>query len=170
MGMLKQYFSTSLHIHKLGPSCRRKWPTILEGDRIVAVGSSVGDIMWPVSTVEGVVSACTARLPGQTVTMRFQRPMENLRLGTADDECTVADEPMVVVASSTAVAPTPTKTTTAMTYEQEKQLLQRRCDVLKRYWSDSKTDFVGRNDIPALVADKVVAHGDECLFIMQPTG
>jgi hypothetical protein len=49
--------------------------------------------------------------------------MENLRLGTADDECTVADEPMVVVASGTAVAPTPTKTTT-MTYEQEKQLLQ----------------------------------------------
>jgi pentatricopeptide repeat protein len=125
------------------------------GDRIVAVGSSVGDIMWPVSTVEGVVSACTARLPGQTVTMRFQRPMENLRLGTADDECTVADEPMVVVASRTAVAPTPTKTTT-MTYEQEKQLLQRCCDVLKRYWSDSKTDFVGKNDIPALVADKVV--------------
>lgn len=127
------------------------------GDRIVAVGSAVGDIMWPISTVEGVVSACTARLPGQTVTMRFQRPLENLRASTADDECTVVDEPVGVVVSSSAMAQTQTQTQkAAMTYEQQKQLLQRCCDVLKRYWSDSKTDFVGKNDIPAMVADKVV--------------
>ena len=29
------------------------------GDRVVAVDSSLGDRMWPVSTVEGVISAVT---------------------------------------------------------------------------------------------------------------
>jgi hypothetical protein len=34
--------------------------TINIGDRILAVDSAIGDRMWPVSTVEGVVSACTS--------------------------------------------------------------------------------------------------------------
>ena len=46
------------------------------GDRVVAVDSSLGGQMWPVSTVEGVISACTGRLPGKPVTLRFERTTE----------------------------------------------------------------------------------------------
>ena len=52
---------------------------VKKGDRVVAVDSSIGDQMWPVSTVEGVISACTSRLPGQQVTIRFERPEANMR-------------------------------------------------------------------------------------------
>ena len=44
------------------------------GDRIVAIDTSFGDTLWPVSTVEGAISAATGRLPGQPVTIRFERP------------------------------------------------------------------------------------------------
>ena len=43
------------------------------GDRIVAIDTSFGDTLWPVSTVEGAISAVTGRLPGQPVTIRFER-------------------------------------------------------------------------------------------------
>jgi pentatricopeptide repeat protein len=122
------------------------------GDRILAVGSAVGDIMWPVSTVEGVVSACTARFPGQKVTMRFERPSENL-CQLADDAQFEVSENTPVQASTIAVAQ---ETVAAMSPQQQRVLLQRCREVLKRYWSSSKTDFVGKNDIPVMVADKVV--------------
>ena len=43
------------------------------GDRILAVDSSLGERMWPVSTTEGLISAVTTRLPGQKITFRFER-------------------------------------------------------------------------------------------------
>lgn len=46
------------------------------GDRIIAVDSSLGNKMWSVSNVEGVVSAVTSRLPGQPVQIRFERVVE----------------------------------------------------------------------------------------------
>jgi pentatricopeptide repeat protein len=46
------------------------------GDRIIAVDSSLGNKLWAVSNVEGVVSAVTSRLPGQPVHMRFERVVE----------------------------------------------------------------------------------------------
>jgi len=49
-----------------------KW-AVEVGDRVVAVDSNLGSRMWPVSTVEGVVSACTSRLPGQSIRMSFER-------------------------------------------------------------------------------------------------
>ena len=118
------------------------------GDRIAAVASSVGDKMWPVSTVEGVVSACTGRMPGQKVTMQFERPQENLNR-MADVECVLVDEPKASVVTQKAIS-------TTMTADQRTALLKQCRDVLKRYWSESKTDFVGKHEIPVLVADKVI--------------
>lgn len=46
------------------------------GDRIVAVDSSLGSQLWPVSSVEGVVSAVTARLPGQSIRFRIERTVQ----------------------------------------------------------------------------------------------
>ena len=58
-------------------------PTLVQyavkvGDRVLAVDSSFGDKLWPVSTVEGVISAVTSRLPGQQITFRFERPAANM--------------------------------------------------------------------------------------------
>jgi pentatricopeptide repeat protein len=46
------------------------------GDRIISVDSSLGNKMWAVSNVEGVVSAVTTRLPGQPVQIRFERVVD----------------------------------------------------------------------------------------------
>ena len=110
--------------------------------------------MWPVSTVEGVISACTARLPGQKVTMRFERPSKNLDRAADDVEVEVSENKLVPGSSVAVVAQH--EVAAAMLPHQRKVLLQRCREVLKRYWSASKTDFVGKNEIPVMVADKVV--------------
>jgi pentatricopeptide repeat protein len=46
---------------------------VKKGDRIVAVESSLGSKMWPVSSAAGVVSAVTSRILGQPVKFRFER-------------------------------------------------------------------------------------------------
>jgi hypothetical protein len=58
------------------------------GDRVLAVDSSLGGRMWPVSTVEGVISAVTSRLPGQQITFQFERP------GLLD--APLSDEPVTI--------------------------------------------------------------------------
>lgn len=68
------------------------------GDRIVAVDSSLGNQMWPVSNVAGLVSACTSRLPGQTVSLRFERVSTATAAATSaspseSDTATAADSP-----------------------------------------------------------------------------
>jgi pentatricopeptide repeat protein len=124
---------------------------VKSGDRIVAVGSSLGDTLWPVSTVAGVISACTARLPGQKVTIRFERPAENLLSDESPSMSLSSTSPSYAGTSTIAE-----KSSQTVPPEQLNLLLQRCREVLKRYWSDSRTDFVGKNDIPVLVADKVV--------------
>jgi pentatricopeptide repeat protein len=120
------------------------------GDRVVAVQSSVGGAMWPVSTVEGVISACTSRLPGQSVQIRFER---------------VSNVTAANVVEALA-APLPT-VSTAVTALYDQSLLARCRDVLRRYSlgptvQDAKepaavtTRFMGKYAVPAIVADKVV--------------
>lgn len=43
------------------------------GDRVVSVASSVGDQMWDVYSTDGLTSAVTSRLPGQSVRLAFER-------------------------------------------------------------------------------------------------
>lgn len=126
------------------------------GDRITAVDSSWGDQMWPVSTVEGLVSACTSRFPKTTVRLRLERPIENLDL--AAPEVTETAPTQTVVESTSVAVITPTSKSSV----EQKQLLKRCRDILKRYSPDSKdkvesvNGFKGKYDVPAIVADKVV--------------
>ena len=122
------------------------------GDRILAVGSTLGDIMWPVSTVEGVISACTARLPGQKVTMRFERTYNK---NSCAVNVSVYNSENIASGTGTSVKE-PLVARQVMSVQEQLELLRRCRQVLKRYWSDSKTDFVGKNRIQGLVADKVV--------------
>eukprot|EP00542_Grammatophora_oceanica_P011517 CAMPEP_0194040620 /NCGR_PEP_ID=MMETSP0009_2-20130614/12585_1 /TAXON_ID=210454 /ORGANISM="Grammatophora oceanica, Strain CCMP 410" /LENGTH=1010 /DNA_ID=CAMNT_0038683811 /DNA_START=131 /DNA_END=3163 /DNA_ORIENTATION=+ len=136
------------------------------GDRILAVGSVVGDKLWPVSTAEGVISACTSRLPGQSVTMRFERP------------AVLMDAPAVSSTTPTVEASTESLTTEGTTVtmttaprsasiqsvltgtEKHQQLLSRCQDVLSRYMEGEamfeRSKYVGKYNIPGLVADKVL--------------
>jgi pentatricopeptide repeat protein len=137
------------------------------GDYVVAVDSSVGDRMWPVSTVEGVISACTSRLPGQSITMRFERPESDLTSVAALRDTARAG---VVARKETVldgVLSTPSVSATAADRiamdSSNKQLLSRCRDVLKRYVKEDENNllfvqskFRGKYALPALVADKVV--------------
>jgi pentatricopeptide repeat protein len=134
---------------------------ILEGDRIVAVASTLGDRLWPVSTVEGVISACTARLPGQKVTMRFERPLVNLEKAAA--AAASVDENQVM-ASTTALPSVDamTQVDAPMAPEKITRLLKGCREVLRRYPAPEKKsegndkNFVGKYAVPAMVADKVI--------------
>jgi pentatricopeptide repeat protein len=115
------------------------------GDRVVAIDSSLGDKLWPVSTVEGVISAVTGRIPGQSVTLRFERQPG-------------AVEP--VVATTTTTTTTTTKTSTTSTVVEvptdHKELIQRCREVLQRYSTKEPSVRSKLDLVPALVADKVV--------------
>lgn len=140
------------------------------GDRVIAVDSSVGDRMWPASSVEGVISACTSRLPGQSVTLRFERPSSVVvaastttaaapfaAAGSNGGEGAVTLEKaqnsdLAGVASSDSATSLSAKNT---------QLLKRCRDVLRRYVKEEdmlyvQSKFRGKYALPAIVADKVV--------------
>eukprot|EP00429_Kryptoperidinium_foliaceum_P036777 CAMPEP_0176158726 /NCGR_PEP_ID=MMETSP0120_2-20121206/81187_1 /TAXON_ID=160619 /ORGANISM="Kryptoperidinium foliaceum, Strain CCMP 1326" /LENGTH=648 /DNA_ID=CAMNT_0017496107 /DNA_START=307 /DNA_END=2250 /DNA_ORIENTATION=- len=124
-------------------------PTLVQyavkvGDRVLAVDSSLGERMWPVSTVEGVISAVTTRLPGKPITFRFERP--GGVDATTDEPITIRPKPAVATEINAASIP-------------QDELLRRCREVIKRYTkgSASGTDkFVNKYSVPGLVADKVV--------------
>lgn len=128
------------------------------GDRVVAVDSSLGARMWPVSTVEGVISACTSRLPGQSIRMRLERPEVNL-------QATATAEDFVTASTAGAVASrTVSEQVAASPPVDQKELLERCRDVLRRYANEGCSTelnsqsrlFKGKYALPAIVADKVV--------------
>lgn len=116
------------------------------GDRVLAVDSSLGDKMWPVSTVEGLVSAVTSRLPGQQISMRFERPLSNM------DTDADAMKSVMVKSSSSATSVRPSV--------DQKELLSRCRGIIRRYMTEEQqrasAKFAGKYAVPALVADKVV--------------
>mmetsp|Transcript_5213 Transcript_5213/g.5771 ORF Transcript_5213/g.5771 Transcript_5213/m.5771 type:complete len:1107 (-) Transcript_5213:195-3515(-) len=125
-------------------------------DRIIAVDSSLGDRMWPVSTVEGVISAVTARLPGQRITFRFER--SNTIKINENEEIPVASAIVDLSRSNNVVSNVDNTATTsnagvgAKTINQE--LLNRCQEILKRYKNDE--EYVNKFSLPGVVADKVV--------------
>lgn len=127
---------------------------IAVGDRIVAVDSSLGGQLWPVSTVEGVISAVTSRLPGQTVTMRFQRPKDSMGITSTQTGIAVISGTVQESAKEKVAAPVVSFDRST----QQKELLKRCRDVLKRYSveDDHSARKTALQNMPALVADKVV--------------
>ena len=137
------------------------------GDRVMAVDSSLGDRLWPVSTVAGVISACTSRLPGQGVTMRFERPEANLDL---EETTAVA---LKTAATSSSVRKTSMKSSSSTAVSKQsaaavsqappnkRDLLKRCREVLERYAVEEDVQsvgsrFMGKYAVAAIVADKVV--------------
>jgi pentatricopeptide repeat protein len=123
------------------------------GDRIVAVDSSFGDTLWPVSTVEGVISAVTTRLPGQSVTFRFERPKNVSGALVAGSSMDDAMQPSYATKASSSVdlAFPETKSKTATSEDvkaqkiesslTQKELIQRCREVLRRYFGKQQEDF-----------------------------
>jgi pentatricopeptide repeat protein len=116
------------------------------GDRVLAVDSSLGDRMWPVSTVEGVISAVTSRLPGQQITFRFERNTSNMGATSNTNTVVVQPSPAAESIDDAATGASNPKTNAA--------LLERCRDVIKRYTTDQK--YVNKFSLPGVVADKVV--------------
>ena len=130
---------------------------VLPGDRIVAVDSSLGGALWPVTTVAGLTSAITSRLPGAQITIQLQRPLENMQ---SPVEYTSDSQGLASPASAAAVTATDVTTdttTTQVSSENTKELIKRCRNVLERYSVKSDTSgFKDKYDVPAIVADKVV--------------
>lgn len=145
------------------------------GDRILAVDSSLGDRMWPVSTTEGLISAVTSRLPGQKITFRFQRNSAqksnadpNMITGTAEtngvgaeeststngsffgDNATTASNTLSSSIGSAVAEAVSSAPVSGMDFE----LLDRCQDIMRRYKNDEK--YVNKFALPGVVADKVV--------------
>lgn len=121
---------------------------LMIGDRVVAVESSIGGNMWPVSNVNGAVSACTSRLPGQPVKIRFERVVKEV--GEMDNQ---TDDLTVNGASSVYVVDSSIERSQSKTNE---KLLVRCCDVLKRYIAVYDSKSSRHASVPALVADRVL--------------
>lgn len=144
------------------------------GDRIVAIDSALGERLWPVSTVEGVVSAVTSHLPGRKIKMQFQRPKNNNNqniYSIQNNSPSVTTTTLEPENSLSSVNTDATKTTTTRTSSRRQtiissitastpELLKRCRDVLRRYAFDEKrvpiTKATALQQMPAMVADKVV--------------
>lgn len=130
------------------------------GDRVLAVDSAFGGKLWPVSTVEGVTSACTGRLPGQSVRMQFERPRENIEVDDAELPMQMVTS-AVITDTSSQVTILDKPSSIARPVVDENDLLSRCRAILRRYGADEtpqnvKTRFVGKYALPAIVADKVM--------------
>jgi pentatricopeptide repeat protein len=146
----------------LAPTLVRK--AVRLGDRVIAVESSMGGQMWPVSTVEGVISACTGRLPGQQVTLRFERPEALLSDYTSG--ATAVMPPLSLTKSRQTQRQPGQATATSGPKDEETQLLKRCREVLRRYAAEETirrdsnaaagAKFVDKFAIPAMVADRVL--------------
>lgn len=135
----------------------------LIGDRVIAVESSLGGQMWPVSTVEGVISACTGRLPGQQVTLRFERPEANI------GDTAVMEKSMAAAAEARTLSRKEAETMEVLVgaTADEKVLLKRCRAILRRYALEEQdvanakptlrtSKFVDKFAVRALVADRVM--------------
>ena len=130
------------------------------GDRIIAVDSSIGSNMWPVSHVEGVVSAVTTRLPGQPVQVRFERVVEEgIDLSKIESLAGAKGKAKVGASGETltkSLLGTYSKFSAKTDVVQSKDLLSRCRSVLNRYISVYDPQSERSKGVPGLVADRVM--------------
>uniref|UniRef100_A0A7S2E6V1 Pentacotripeptide-repeat region of PRORP domain-containing protein n=1 Tax=Ditylum brightwellii TaxID=49249 RepID=A0A7S2E6V1_9STRA len=118
--------------------------------------------MWPVSNVGGLSSACTSRLPGQPVRLRFERVVE---VGEYETATTTAEGDSVAPSLTGAVngfrklkedvSSTSASSSVQATGSKTHKMLLTRCrDVLRQYTSEH--DVKSESIIPATVADRVL--------------
>ena len=141
------------------------------GDRIVAADSSLSDKLWPVSTVEGVISALTVGFERPNKTAKAAASLHPLRAETTSTAvpsslaaAAVAQD--AAVSPDAAASPTQTKGNVIVnpTAPSQKELIRRCRDVLKRYaikdtensGSSSSSSTAVVLQMSALAANKVV--------------
>lgn len=137
------------------------------GDRVLAVDSAIGDRMWPVSTVEGVISSVTARLPGQQITFRFERSLS----ATPASYVERASNSNIIGTNATNLDGTEVASTASVVPVKDDvsvqddavvtkkrisdfELLKQCRAILMRYASNEK--YVNKFGVSAVVADKVM--------------
>lgn len=133
------------------------------GDRIIAVDSSLGNKLWPISNVEGAVSAVTTRLPGQAVRLRFERAIEKgtdlstlQSLTESNREKSLAEDLLSNYSKFQSSAVSTSSATTTSKATNNEDLLGRCRDVLKRYIYVYDPSTERSPGVPALVADRVL--------------
>jgi len=141
------------------------------GDRIIAVDSTLGK-MWPVSTVDGVVSSVTTRLPGQTVQLKFERVVEDgsdLRvIDSLDTKSTSTDVKDSLSKSLIGAYSKYADSDTIVDGKGSKDLLARCRGILRRYISVHDPISERSSGIPALVADRVLESISKAEIPLDP--
>ncbi|KAL7467566.1 hypothetical protein ACHAXS_007812 [Conticribra weissflogii] len=137
------------------------------GDRVVSVESSLGGQMWKVYNTDGLISAVTSRLPGQSVRILFERVQD-----IASDECDRENESerssslprsalseavdgfRLAASSSSSTSGTTTAERRQANTASQQMLLSRSRDLLRTYIARSEET----KDIaaPVKVADRVL--------------
>jgi len=138
------------------------------GDRIIAADSSLGNKLWPISNVDGAVSAVTSRLPGQPVQLRFERVIEkgtdltSVQSLKEESSTTILARDLLQNYSKYQSGVISKRTLSASSEDaissdiQNEQLLSRCRDVLKRYIYVYDPTADRNTGVPALVADRVL--------------
>ena len=153
------------------------------GDRVVSVESSVGSQMWDVYSTDGLTSAVTSRLPGQTVRILFERVAEieeatssNGEQQSAGDSAPTFDAVFGfrnVGNSATASASTSSSTTQAQLVPQtaaQKMLLSRSRDLIRTYIARkevTKNVKVADRVLEAIMDASAVLDGKTLNLIMK---
>mmetsp|Transcript_1264 Transcript_1264/g.1806 ORF Transcript_1264/g.1806 Transcript_1264/m.1806 type:complete len:1106 (+) Transcript_1264:219-3536(+) len=137
-----------------------------KGDRVVAVDSSLGSEMWPVTNVEGLVSACTSRIPGQPVKLQFERVIESTDLinSKSADKTNLSNSEIKYSGSNiestrySASIGTVTNTmdSSGEDYKNKLELISRCRKILRRYASVNDASSEKSIDVLSLVTDRVV--------------
>lgn len=129
------------------------------GDRVVAIESALGGKLWPVSTVEGAISAVTGRIPGTSVSILFEKMSSEAKARSTEstESVDVAIPPNQTV-SSTSIGKVTYKEAPAssLTLKGRMDLVSRCRDVLRRYSNADEERKTVSIQMTALVADKVV--------------
>ncbi|KAL9181558.1 hypothetical protein ACHAXT_010363 [Thalassiosira profunda] len=133
------------------------------GDRVVSVESSVGAQMWDVFSTDGLTSAVTSRLPGQSVRMLFERAEEVEEKAAVEEQpastasASISDAVVGFRQAGTSVAASPATSAAATTAVKaqpqtaaQKMLISRSRDLLRTY--------ITRNEVTknVKVADRVL--------------
>ncbi|KAL7542112.1 hypothetical protein ACHAXR_011528 [Thalassiosira sp. AJA248-18] len=155
---------------------------LLVGDRVVSVESSVGAQMWDVFSTDGLTSAVTSRLPGQTVRIVFER-VEDIKEEAVEQARTVLDTASISNAvvgfrqAGKPAAPSASASTTAAQVQQaaaqtasQKMLLSRSRDLLRTYIARNevtKNVKVAERVLEAIMDASAVLDGKTLNLIMK---
>jgi pentatricopeptide repeat protein len=151
------YVQISGFTDDISPTVRNR---LKVGDRIIAVDSSFGGTMWPVSNVEGIVSSVTTRLPGQPVQIRFERVIDEGTDFSDIESVSKAEAKRQQAKAASSLQNSLMKSYTNISrpdsISNNKELLDRCRGVLKRYISIYDPLQDRTKDVPAVVADRVL--------------